>query len=543
MTRVLAVTARARYPETWLDNLLEKLDLGGDVEVRVLAAKRPKPAFDAEFAVMPPLPKAPKVEPAPRSLGARVWSRVTGSRPAPAPVPEPAPAPKLRERLATWCREDDRPVELAQWADVVVAMDDAACRSVWELGQRVEGTVFVNRAARVREALEAERIDVPAPTPPAGPTAADATMPPIADEPARLLIAPANYAGQAHAWARAVDAHVPGAAAQNFKDRRLLHPYPADLTVDRRRFQGDLGWRRAWREHVLGTYTHVIVEAGLPVLGESVMPLEHVVAELRDAGLRVALLSHGSDARIPSVHAANERWAQYDGMDAAWVRQLEHSSRRNVEVYTSDPGPVFLSTPGLLEFVPNGTWLPLVVDVDRWHSDEPVLERDRPVVAHAPSSKQKGSHHIDPVLADLDAQGLIEYRRVQGVPIEEMPRVFGTADIVIDQFGAADYGVAACEALAAGRTVVSHVSPGVREHVRAETGLEVPILQADPETLRDVVLGLLADREAGRAAARDGRAFVEAVHDGRRSAEVLARWFENSVPAAVPEHGPSPHTK
>ena len=543
MMRILAVTARARYPETWLANLREKLDLGEDVELEVLAAKRPKHPFDVAFTVMPGLPKPAKAQPVRRSLAARVRDRIVGSA-APSPSAAPAPAPRLRERLATWCREGERPVELAQWADVVVAMDDAACQSVWELSRRVEGPLYVNRAARVRAELEAEGVPVPPPTARAVWDSGDeGRMPPIADEPSRLLIAPANYAGQAHAWARAVDAHAPGAAAQNFKDRRLLHPYPADLTVDRRRFQGDLAWRQAWRDHVLSTYTHVIVEAALPVLGESVMPLRDVVAELREAGLHVALLSHGSDARIPSVHSANERWAQYDGMDAAWVRQLEQSSRRNVEVYTSDPGPVFLSTPGLLEFVPNGTWLPLVVDVDRWRSDEPVLERDRPVVAHAPSSKQKGSHHIDPVLADLEAQGLIEYRRVQGVPVEEMPRVFGSADIVIDQFGAADYGVAACEALAGGRTVVSHVAPGVRERVRAETGLEVPILQADPETLRDVILELLADREAGRVAARDGRAFVEAVHDGRRSADVLSRWFENSAPAAVPERGPSPHTK
>src|SRR5690606_19320725 len=174
---------------------------------------------------------------------------------------------------------------------------------------------------------------------------------------------------------------------------------------------------------------------------------------------------------------------------------------------------------------------------------EPVLERERPVVAHAPSSKQKGSHHIDPVLADLDAQGLIEYRRVQGVPIEEMPRVFGTSDIVIDQFGAADYGVAACEALAAGRVVVSHVGADVRAHIAAETGHDLPIVQADPETLRDVIVRLLADRDEARAVARDGRAFVASVHDGRLAAQVLARWLDPSSDPAVPLSGPAEHTK
>src|SRR5690606_31802820 len=99
------VTARAKYPETWLANLLEKLDLGDDVEVKVLAAKRPKPSFDVEFVVVPPPPKPAAAPEPPRSLGARVWGKVTRSRPV-APTPPPAaPAVPLRERLATWCRE------------------------------------------------------------------------------------------------------------------------------------------------------------------------------------------------------------------------------------------------------------------------------------------------------------------------------------------------------------------------------------------------------------------------------------------------------
>src|SRR5690606_7372449 len=110
-----------------------------------------------------PPPKPAAAPEPPRSLGARVWGKVTRSRPV-APTPPPAaPAVPLRERLATWCREDERPAELAAWADVVVAMDDAACRSVWELGRRVPG-VHVNRAVQAREALEAEGVVLPPPS-------------------------------------------------------------------------------------------------------------------------------------------------------------------------------------------------------------------------------------------------------------------------------------------------------------------------------------------------------------------------------------------
>ena len=143
----------------------------------------------------------------------------------------------------------------------------------------------------------------------------------------------------------------------------------------------------------------------------------------------------------------------------------------------------------------------------------------------------------------LEDEGLIEYRRVEGVPVDEMPGVYGTADIVVDQFGAADYGVAACEAMAAGRVVVSHIAQNVRDHVRRETSLDLPIVQADPETLRDVIVRLVEDRVEGRAAAAAGPAFVEAAHDGRLSAEVLSRWFDETNGSAVPLSGPSSSTK
>lgn len=540
--RVLAVTARERYPKTWVTNLRRRLDLDGEAELRILVARRPRRSFDAEIIAIEDEPAPAAAEPTRRRLLGRRRGEPVAARPAPDPT---APLP---EQLAHACRTNATPAELAAWADVVVATDDAGCLGVWELARRVPDAIYVNRMARVRPALEARGVALPPPTvttveAETGIAAQDARMSAVEPAGTRLLIAPANYAGQAYEWARAVDRHVPDAVAQNFKDRRLKHPYASDLVVDRLRFRADLDWRRHWREHVESTYTHVIVEAGLPVLGESAMPFERQVARLRAAGVQVALLSHGSDARIPSVHAANERWAQYEAMDPDWVRTLEAISRRNVAVYTSDPGPVFLSTPGLLEFVPNGTWLPLVVDVGRWHSDEPVLERARPVVAHAPSSKQKGSHHIDPVLSELDEQGLIEYRRVEGVPVDEMPGVYGTADIVVDQFGAADYGVAACEALAAGRVVVSHVAPGVRRHIRAETGLDLAIVQADPATLRDVIVRLVEDRDEGRAAAVAGRAFVETVHDGRLAAEVLSHWFARTSQSPVPRSGPDHHTK
>jgi len=65
----------------------------------------------------------------------------------------------------------------------------------------------------------------------------------------------------------------------------------------------------------------------------------------------------------------------------------------------------------------------------------------------------------------------------------------------------------------------------VRDRVRSLAGREVPIVEADPHTLGDVVTGLIADRDAAAERAVAGPGFVTELHDGRRSAEVLKPWL------------------
>jgi len=133
----------------------------------------------------------------------------------------------------------------------------------------------------------------------------------------------------------------------------------------------------------------------------------------------------------------------------------------------------------------------------------------------------KGTELVEPTLQRLHHEGLIEYRRLTTVPHDQMVAAYRDADIVLDQFSLGVYGVAACEAMAAGRVVVSHVNRFSRDAVLTSTDRNLPIVQARAHELEAVLRGLLEDREAARAAAARGPDFVGAVHDGRRSAQVL----------------------
>jgi hypothetical protein len=340
----------------------------------------------------------------------------------------------------------------------------------------------------------------------------------------RILIGPVNSAGQGYAWAQAASRHCKGVSAQNMT---FLRPgtslnFPADYVVGNHTFRHDRTWSKKFRNHVRTSFSHVVIESNASLFGAGTARSERDVRLLREAGVEVALLAHGSDVRIPSVHSAWEPWSPFPSLDADYVAKLEKKARAGAEYFGTYLGTVFVSTPALLRFVPNARWLPVVVDVDRWRGDPSTLSREKPVVVHAPSnSAMKGSDLLDPVLSDLAERGWIDYRRVQGVPPEQMPDVYRDADVMVDLVGTANYGAAACEAMASGAVVLSHVSDFVRAQVERETGMPLPVMEATPDTLTSVVERLFDDRDSGRDLAAAGLRFVNEVHDGRRSAEVL----------------------
>lgn len=352
-------------------------------------------------------------------------------------------------------------------------------------------------------------------------------IPPTSDEPIRLVIGPANSAGQGYQWARAAERALPGVAALAIRgigsDRFLAD---TDLRVPVAVYQRSKSWHAAF-EAFLSRQTHVIWESGLPMLGRSHgSDVLNEISLLTARGVRGALMFHGSDIRSPSVHAAENAWSPFVDSTGP-TRALADSAAKNAELAAASGLSTFVSTPDLLRWLPGATWCPVVVDVDRWASAEVERTRaSRPVVAHAPSERWlKGTNLIEPMLRRLSDEGVIEYRQVLGVAHSSMPAFYADADIVLDQFLLGSYGVAACEAMASGALVMGHVDEATREWVRDKTGLDVPIHQATIESLEGELRQAAAEPAAFAGTREAGRRFVEVVHDGRKSADALAAFL------------------
>ncbi len=352
----------------------------------------------------------------------------------------------------------------------------------------------------------------------------DLTEPPALDGDRRLIVAPLNYAGQAYEWCRAIERADARTAAQNAMIRtRSDFRHAADYVVPVAAYAASGRWHRRWSDHVLARATHVIVEGQKQPLGSILtQTTEQQVSRLQAAGIRVAMLCHGSDIRLPSRHAAHEADSPFSDPLQEATRRLERAAAANAALLERLGLPVFVSTPDLLIDVPGASWLPVVIQPEQWQTDTVPFERERPVVVHAPSTGWlKGSELIDATMMRLHDEGIVEYRRLRGVPHAAMPEAYRSADIVLDQFRIGGYGVAAVEALAAGRLVIGWVTEQVRGSVLDSTGRELPIVGARATELEESIRRLLADRDAARARAAAGPAFVRAVHDGALSARLL----------------------
>lgn len=338
--------------------------------------------------------------------------------------------------------------------------------------------------------------------------------------PIRLGLGPANYAGQLAGIATAVTAARPDVSAEVIMHvSELSFGYPADVHVknpDLRRLDVQLEQVR----RILPRYTHLLNDAFRPVFGR--LNGTHIGGDLpalEQAGVKVALLSHGSDVRDPDAHMARNPWSHFrDAPDDGTLEQLRSLTRRNRQFADEHALPCFVTTPDLLDDLPQATWAPLVVDVDAWACDRPVFERARPVVLHAPSKRwTKGTGRFLEQLQDLDARGAIELRLAEGLSWEQMREQVQDADLVIDQFGVGAYGTLACEAMAAGKPVMAYLT----ETVLKAVGEPCPIVNVAPDGVADAVTRLLDDREAAARLGRESVEYAREFHDGRRAALAL----------------------
>lgn len=236
------------------------------------------------------------------------------------------------------------------------------------------------------------------------------------------------------------------------------------------------------------------------------------LAVLKALGKIIVFHLHGCDIRNPGrvrieheVSACAECPAQC--LTPAKIG-LPSALRRYVDA-------VIVSTPDLLEFVPEAQYIPNPVDVTIWdmaprHRSAPQLGQDDWIVVHAPTDRAiKGTRHIEAAVEALRAEGMsVRLRLLEGLTHEELRQACVDADIVVDQVLVGWFGLFALEMMALGKPVVAYIREDLQVAAR-----DIPLASAGPLSLLSTLRGLTASAAWRHDLELRGPRYVRQHHD------------------------------
>ena len=242
------------------------------------------------------------------------------------------------------------------------------------------------------------------------------------------------------------------------------------------------------------------------------------------SGRRVIATFWGSEIRRPSIELArNPHFVPFEGEndDRAERRLRRWASITGGHAIMPDVALADHAAP----FFEHLHVSRAMVDTARYVPAPPDPKVERPLIVHSPTERAgKGTAFVRAAVQRLREQGAaFEYEEVTGTTQAEALRIYARADLVVDQLCAGAHGVFAIEAMSLAKPVLCHLIPEVRERLPAD----LPLIQADPDSVFDVLADWLGRGEDRRRTGLAGRAYAEREHDvrvvGARLAEIYAR--------------------
>ncbi|MCH2421024.1 MAG: glycosyltransferase [Candidatus Poseidoniia archaeon] len=183
----------------------------------------------------------------------------------------------------------------------------------------------------------------------------------------------------------------------------------------------------------------------------------------------------------------------------------------------------YVSTPDLLEFVPDAEWLPNPVNLDNLEYSE--TGTDGPLkILHAPTNRQvKNTAAVLDAISQVEMDGLdIQFTLVENVQHSELIEQVSKNDLVIDwlnpEFGI--YGVFSIESMAQGRTVICTLTDSLYGKY------DLPIISIQPEDLVSKITEIYNDRQILADRGRSGHDFVQKYHNPMESAKTVIERYK-----------------
>jgi glycosyltransferase involved in cell wall biosynthesis len=250
------------------------------------------------------------------------------------------------------------------------------------------------------------------------------------------------------------------------------------------------------------------------------------VALLAALRKRIIFHLHGCDIRDPRRARIEHALSACSECTYPCMVPIKLHLPRTIRRYAD---AVLVSTPDLLDFVPDAEYLPNPIDPTPWErlrrpTVHALLPGQEWVVAHAPSNREiKGTRHVIAAIEQLRAEGFpVRLHVVEGLSGDELRAAYARADVVVDQLFAGWVGLVALEMMAMGKPVIAYIRPDLQHLLHG-----MPVVRAEPRSLAQTLRALLLDSQRRADLSARGPGYVRAQHDPdtacRRLLEIYRR--------------------
>lgn len=175
---------------------------------------------------------------------------------------------------------------------------------------------------------------------------------------------------------------------------------------------------------------------------------------------------------------------------------------------------ILTSTPDLLSFVPEASWFPSIVPVEKYHREHINTENTPPVIYNSATKLRKSAPLLKKVVKNLKAQGVeLEMQMVTRVTHQSNLNRKSKADIYFDGLRVF-YGVNAIEAAAFEMPVVCGISRRCKEHLDklgVKCGFQA-FNNADYNEMRDEVKRLALNQAYRKRVGKDCFEYASEIH-------------------------------
>lgn len=222
---------------------------------------------------------------------------------------------------------------------------------------------------------------------------------------------------------------------------------------------------------------------------------------------------HGGDFRNSEQWAKTNPW-WHEAYEQSFMKELDEKARVTQDSF-ADAGFVFALGYGMYPFV-KAENLNRAIILERGivlgSSGAPRAENKRIKIVHAPSHPTaKGTKYVLRAIDLLKNKYDIDFVLLENMHHDVVLENLKQADIVVDQLICGDYGLLAVEAMNAGATVVANVN----DELRAQYPSSLPIVQANPDTIYEVLEDLICNKKKRDIAAAEGPVYARLVHSYR----------------------------